>query len=148
MESSAEQGPRRRPVRTGAATLVALAMILAAFSLWTIVPLAWIYLGSKIANSQFPAGGPYALVFVGIVLSILAIAWLIGRLNRLYVRITGSHTVTPMRSAWLKSMRDTGSDMDRGMSLLEAVIATSVVLALFAMGVWFFIAAGSPLPNQ
>ena len=147
MESSAE-APRRRPVRAGAATLVALAMILAAFSLWTIVPLAWIYVGSKIANSQFPAGGPYALVFVGIVLSILAIAWLIGRLNRLYIRITGSHTVAPMRSAWLKSMRDTGSDMNRGMSLLEAVIATSVVLAILALCAWFFVAAGSPLPNQ
>jgi hypothetical protein len=147
MESSAQQAPRRGPVRAGAATLIALAMILAAFSLWTVVPLTWIYVGSKIANSQFPAGGPYALVFVGIVLSILAIAWIIGRLNRLYVRITGTHTVAPMRAAWLKSMRDTGN-MNRGMSLLEAVIATSVVLAILAMCVWFFVAAGSPLPNQ
>jgi hypothetical protein len=147
MESSAQEAPRRRPVRAGAATLVALAMILAAFSLWTVVPLAWIYVGSKIANTQFPAGGPYALVFVGIVLSILAIAWLIGRLNRLYIRITGTHTVAPMRSAWLKSMRDTGN-MQRGMSLLEAVIATSVALAILAAVVWFFVAAGSPLPNQ
>jgi hypothetical protein len=147
MESSAQQAPRRGPVRAGAATLIALAMILAAFSLWTVVPLTWIYVGSKIANSQFPAGGPYALVFVGIVLSILAIAWIIGRLNRLYVRITGTHTVAPMRAAWLKSMRDSGNP-NRHMSLLEAVIATSVVLAILAMCVWFFVAAGSPLPNQ
>ena len=146
MESSAER-QHRRPVNAVAATLVALTMILAAFSLWTVVPLTWIYVGSKIANSQFPAGGPYMIVFAGIVVSILVIAWIIGRLNRLYVRITGTHTVAPMRPAWLRSMRDTGHP-DAGMNLLEAVIALSVVLAILALGVWFFVAAGSPLPNQ
>jgi hypothetical protein len=146
MESSAER-QHRRPVNAVAATLVALTMILAAFSLWTVVPLTWIYVGSKIANSQFPAGGPYMIVFAGIVVSILVIAWIIGRLNRLYVRITGTHTVAPMRPAWLRSMRDTGHP-DAGMSLLEAVIALSVGLAILALAVWFFVAAGSPLPNQ
>ena len=34
------------------------------------------------------------------------------------------------------------------MSVLEAVILTSVLLAGLAMAVWFFIAAGSPLPSQ
>jgi len=28
------------------------------------------------------------------------------------------------------------------------VIVTSVILAILAMTVWFFVAAGSPLPNQ
>ena len=34
------------------------------------------------------------------------------------------------------------------MSVLEAVILSSVLLAGVAMAVWFFIAAGSPLPSQ
>ena len=41
MESSAPQA-HRRPVNAVAGALVALAMILAAFSLWTAVPLTWI----------------------------------------------------------------------------------------------------------
>jgi hypothetical protein len=32
--------------------------------------------------------------------------------------------------------------------VLEAVILTSVLLAGVAMAVWFFIAAGSPIPSQ
>ena len=88
--------------------LVVLAMLVAALSLWTAIPLTWIYIGSQLSDTQFPSGGPYMLVFVGIVISILIIAWLLGRLNGLYVRITGTNTVEPIRPAWLKSMRDTG----------------------------------------
>ena len=72
-----------------------LAMLVAALSLWTAIPLTWIYIGSMLSDTQFPSGGPYMLVFVGIVISILIIAWLLGRLNGLYVRITGTNTVSP-----------------------------------------------------
>ena len=61
-------------------------MLLAALSLWTAIPLGWIYIGSKVATTQFPAEGPYAVVAVGIIVSIVLVAWLIGRLNGLYVR--------------------------------------------------------------
>src|SRR5688572_11751192 len=76
-----------------AASIVVLAMLVAALSLWTAIPLTWIYIGSKLSDTQFPSGGPYMLVFVGIVVSILIISWLLGRLNGLYVRITGTNTV-------------------------------------------------------
>ena len=82
-------------------------MLLAALSLWTAIPLGWLYIGSKVSHTQFPAEGPYAVVAVGIVVSILLVAWLIGRLNRLYMRITGTNRLAPMRPTWLKSMRDT-----------------------------------------
>ena len=102
-----------------AAGLVFLAMLLAAFSLWTAIPLSWIYIASKVSHTQFPSGGPYAVVVVGILASVLFVAWLIGRLNNLYIRITGTNRVGSMRPAWLKSMRDTSrSDQlgDRGRS--------------------------------
>jgi hypothetical protein len=75
-------------------------------------------------------------------------AWILSRLNRIYVRITGS-TNLPQRylPAWKKSLSDErGSPY--GPSVLEAVILTSVLLAGVAMAVWFFIAAGSPIPSQ
>ena len=80
-----------------AAGLVFLAMLLAAFALWTAIPLSWIYIGSKVSETQFPSGGPYAVVAVGILASILFVAWLIGRLNDLYIRITGTNRLAPMR---------------------------------------------------
>jgi hypothetical protein len=127
--------------------LVFMAMLLAAFSLWTAIPLSWIYIGSKVSESQFPSGGPYAVVAVGIIASVLCVAWLIGRLNGLYVRITGTNRLTPIRPVWLKSMRDSGGPQS-SVTVVEAVLMGSVMMAALALTVWFFLLAGSPLPNQ
>ena len=80
-----------------AASLIFVAMLLAALSLWTALPLSWIYIGSKVSKTQFPAEAPYAVVIVGLVISIVVVAWLISRLNRLYVDVTGTNRLAPMR---------------------------------------------------
>lgn len=136
-----------RPAQSLAAGFVFLAMLLAAFSLWTAIPLSWIYIASKLSQTQFPSGGPYAIVAVGIVASILIIAWLIGRLNNLYIRLTGTNRLAPIRPGWLKSMRDT-APMQGSVTVVEAVLMSSVLLAALALTVWFFLLAGSPIPNQ
>ncbi|HEX2392935.1 MAG TPA: hypothetical protein VHI77_08455 [Solirubrobacterales bacterium] len=130
-----------------AAGTVFVAMLLAAFALWTAIPLSWVYIASKVSHTQFPSGGPYAVVAVGIVASVLFDAWLISRLNRLYVRITGTNRLAPMRPAWLRSMRDT-APMQNSVTVVEAVLMGSVMLAALALTLWFFILAGSPIPNQ
>jgi hypothetical protein len=135
------------PARGLAAGLVFLAMLVAAFALWTAIPLTWIYIASKVSHTQFPSGGPYAVVALGILVSVLVVAWLIGRLNNLYIRITGTNRLTPIRPAWLKSMRDTGSTQNN-VTVVEAVLMGSVMLAALALTVWFFLLAGSPIPNQ
>ncbi len=141
------QEKSHRAGRALAASLVFLAMLLAAFSLWTAIPLSWVYIGSKVSETQFPSGGPYAVVAVGIVISILIVAWLIGRLNNLYIRITGTNRLAPMRPTWLKSMRDT-SPVTNSVTVVEAVLMASVMLAALALTLWFFLLAGSPLPEQ
>jgi hypothetical protein len=136
-----------RAGRSAAAGLVFLAMLLAAFSLWTAIPLSWIYIGSKLSETQFPAGGPYAVVAVGIITTILLVGWMIGRLNTLYIRITGTNRLGPIRPNWLRSMRDT-TPVRSNVTVVEAVVMSSVVLAGGAFTLWFFLLAGSPLPNQ
>jgi hypothetical protein len=136
-----------RAGRGVAASLVFVAMLLAAFALWTAIPLSWVYIASKLSETQFPSGGPYAIVAVGIVASILFVAWLIGRLNNLYIRITGTNRLAPMRPTWLKSMRDT-APAQGSVTVVEAVLMSSVMLAALALMLWFFIWAGSPIPNQ
>ncbi|HEX8752518.1 MAG TPA: hypothetical protein VF731_03800 [Solirubrobacterales bacterium] len=135
------------PVRGLAAGIVFLAMLLAAFALWTAIPLSWVYIASKVSHTQFPSGGPYAVVAVGIIATVLFDAWLIGRLNRLYIRITGTNRLGPIRPTWMRSMRDT-APLQNSVTVVEAVLMGSVMLAAVALTLWFFILAGSPIPNQ
>lgn len=121
-------------------------MLLAALSLWTAIPLAWLWIGSQLAATQFPALGPYVVVLFGVIGSILFVAWLLGLLNELYLHLTGTHTVVPIRLGWLKSFRDS-SATQRPPSLLEVVIIVSVLIACLALLGWFFTLAGSPLPD-
>jgi hypothetical protein len=130
-----------------AAGVVFLAMLLAAFSLWTVIPLTWVYIASKVSHTQFPSGGPYLVVIVGILVSVSIVAWLIGRLNDLYVRITGTNRLNPIRPAWQRSMRDS-LPAPASVTVVEAVMMSSVVLAAIALTVWFFLLSGSPIPNQ
>jgi hypothetical protein len=144
---SAANTHTHNPARGLAAAAVFLAMLLAAFALWTAIPLSWIYIASKVSHTQFPSGGPYAVVAVGIIASVLIVAWLIGRLNELYIRITGTNRLAPIRPTWLKSMRDTGPTQGT-VTVVEAVLMSSVILAAMALTIWFFLLAGSPIPNQ
>lgn len=130
-----------------AAGMVFVAMLVAAFALWTVIPLGWVYVASKVSKTQFPSGGPYAIVAAGILVSILVDAWLIGRLNRIYIHITGTNRLNPIRPTWLRSMRDTTPAYNQ-VTVVEAVMMSSVLLAALALAVWFFALAGSPIPNQ
>lgn len=135
------------PGRALAAAAIFVAMLLAAFSLWTAIPLSWIWIGSKVSETQFPATGPYMVVAVGIVVSIVITAWLLTRLNRLYINLTGTNRLEPMRPTWLKSMRDSAEPVG-STTVVEAVLMGSVLLAALAFTLWFFLLAGSPIPNQ
>jgi hypothetical protein len=141
---TATQSGGQSPIRGSA---VFLAMLIAALSLWTVIPVGWIYIASKVSHTQFPSEGPYVVVAVGILISVVADAWLIGWLNQLYVNLTGTNRLAPMRPAWLRSMRDTAPA--RGsVTVVEACLMGSVMLAALALTVWFFLLAGSPIPNQ
>jgi hypothetical protein len=87
------------------------------------------------------------VVVIGIIVTVLVDAWLIGRLNDLYVRVTGSNRLVATRPGWLKSMRD-AAPVQSSVTVVEAVMMSSVMLAALALITWFFLLAGSPLPNQ
>jgi len=135
------------PVRALAASFVFVVMLVAALALWTAIPVGWLFVGSKLSETQFPSQGPYAVVAVGILVTIVLDAWLIGRLNELYVRVTGTNRLSPMRPTWLKSVRDTGG-APGSTTVVEAVLMGSVLLACAVFAAWFFLLAGSPLPSQ
>jgi hypothetical protein len=145
MSQSTETVRRRRP-HTLAAVAVALVMLFFALSIWTLIPLGWVWIGSQLAATQFPSIGPYILVLFGIIVTILATAWVIGRLNDVYVSLTGTHTVAPLRSSWLRSVRDTGHEYGQP-RLVEVILILSAILALACFAFWFLLFAGSPIGN-
>ena len=148
MSSETATHPRVNSAATGlAASFVFVVMLLTALALWTAIPVGWLWIGSKVSTTQFPAVGPYAVVAIGIILTVVLDAWLIGRLNALYMRITGTNRLAPMRPSWLKSMRDSGGAAGTT-TVVEAVMMGSVLLAGAVFISWFFLLAGSPLPNQ
>ena len=131
-----------------AATAVFLAMLLAAFSLWTLIPLGWVYIASKLAHSQFPSIGPYMVVIVGIIVTVLVDAWLIGRLNDLYVRVTGTNRLVADAPRLAEEHARRRPRCSNSVTVVEAVMMSSVMLAAVALITWFFLLAGCPIPNQ
>jgi hypothetical protein len=138
---------RPSPARGLAASVVFIAMLITALALWTLIPVGWIYIASKLSETQFPSEGPYAIVAVGIIVSVVIDAWLIGRLNILYVRVTGTNRLSPMRPSWLKSMRESTTPAG-STTVVEAVMMGSVLLAGLVFLAWFVLLAGSPIPNR
>jgi hypothetical protein len=144
--------PRRRGALVGgarrvAATGIAAVMLLAAFSLWTVIPFGWIWIGSKLSESQAPSAGPYMLVFFGIVVSIIVVVLVLAWLNRLYDDLVGSTEVHVERVMLWRSLSDERKRVRRW-SVMEVVLLFSVLVAFVAMGIWFLFLAGSPLPSQ
>jgi hypothetical protein len=134
-------------VRKVAATGIFGVMLLAAFSLWTVIPFGWIWVGSKVSNTQAPSSGPYAIVFFGIVISIIAVVLILTYLNALYERLLGTNVIDVERVRLFKSLSEDRMRRRRW-TVLEAVILSSVICAIGASLAWFLFIAGSPLPSQ
>jgi hypothetical protein len=93
-----------------------------------------------------PSLGPYLLVLVGIIVSMVVIGKLLGWLDRVYAIVIGVSRQKRIQAPWAKSMRGE-RDSGRERTVLDGVMAVSVGLALLAFGVWFFAFAGSSLPT-
>jgi hypothetical protein len=133
--------------RKVAATGIFGVMLLAAFSLWTVIPFGWIWVGSKVSSTQAPSSGPYAIVFFGIVISIIAVVLILTYLNALYERLLGTNVIDVERVRLFKSLSEDRLRRRRW-TVLEAVILSSVICAIAASLAWFLFIAGSPLPSQ
>jgi hypothetical protein len=129
-----------------AASWIVAAMIVLAFSLWTVIPFGWIWIGSKISTTQAPSSGPYMVVFFGIVISIVLVAVMLSWLNGIFARLMGSTEIHLERVRLVRSLSDERRP-HRNWSVMEVVIVASLAGAVLAMGFWFFVLAGSPLPS-
>ena len=124
--------------------LVAL-MAIGSVVMWLGVPLALVYIASKLADSPEPSMGPYLLIILGLPLGMAAVGKGLGALNRAHIRVTGTE-VDEYRPGWTRSMRGERT-VDRRGGVLDKVMIVSVAVAAVCFAVWFFGFAGSSLPG-
>ena len=127
-----------------AITLVAL-MALGSVVMWIGVPLALLYLASKLADTPNPSMGPYLLIILGLPIGMAIVGKALGWLNRVHIRLTGAE-VDEYRPGWTRSLRGDRQVERRG-GVLDRVMIVSVAVAALAFAVWFFGFAGSSLPG-
>jgi hypothetical protein len=127
-----------------AVALVAL-MALGSVVMWLGVPLALVYLASKLADTPNPSMGPYLLVIFGLPVGMAVVGKGLGALNRAHVRLTGAET-DAYRPGWTRSVRGERK-VDRRNGVLDKVMIVSVAIAGLAFAIWFFGFAGSSLPT-
>lgn len=130
--------------RLKAGLLIAV-MAIGSFSIWTVVPIGWIWIASQLAESQQPALSDYMLIIAGIAVSVFAIGKGLGALNRRYLALRGTDEMTRVPLPWMRSMRDERREIKA--TALDIVLVTSALVAILGMVIWFFVLAGSPLPS-
>ncbi|HEU4974444.1 MAG TPA: hypothetical protein VFT50_05100 [Baekduia sp.] len=126
----------------------ALVVVMAAGSIlmWVGVPVGWMWLGSRMTSSTQAQLGPYLLVLLGTIVSMIAIGKGLGVVNRLHMQVTGRLDDRRTQATWMRSMRGERRVVrDRG--VLDGVMLVSVGLAVVAFVIWFFVFAGSSLPT-
>lgn len=128
------------------AGLIVAAMLVGAFSLWTVIPLGWLWIGSQLVGTQEPQLWAYVLILIGIILSVAAMGKLLAVLNRRWLAIKGGDSYRPkIPLPWLESMRD--QRHRQRATMLDMVLVTSALVAGVVLLIWFFVLAESPLPG-
>jgi hypothetical protein len=116
----------RNLLRAGASGLLLLLMMFGAgLVLWIAMPVAWLYVGSQVQGETNSLGAALAVMMGGVVVSILAIVPVLGWLNRKHVEL-----------------REARGLESHAQTALEAVMTVSVVIAVVAFGIWFFLIEG------
>jgi hypothetical protein len=119
-------GAGARALNYGAsAVLTAVIMVGASLLLWIGVPAGWLWIGSQIQGSTGNIGTAILVMLTGAIVSIVALAWLLGKLNRAH-----------------EHLRDARGVERTGPPLLEVVLVVTAAIALVGFAIWFFVFAG------
>jgi hypothetical protein len=123
---SGDLGVGARALNYGAsAVLTGVIMVGASLALWIGVPAGWLWIGSQIQGSTGNVGTAIAVMLVGAIISIVALAWVLGRLNRVHEHLRAAR----------------GAEQT-GPPLLEVVLVVTAAIALVGFAIWFFVFAG------
>jgi hypothetical protein len=131
----------------GHAARLAIAVVLA-LGIGLAVPLLWVWIGSKLQGSGADTvnSSTAAIIFAGIVVTYLFLLFVAGWIQ---ARGQTPEDSQPPRYPWNRSMRDEPyRPGERKLSPIESAFVFTTVVVSGGFMVWFFVFAGSPLPNQ
>jgi hypothetical protein len=126
-------------------------MALASLNAWTGSPLMAVWVGSRVQGSGPPQMGAVFVVAVTMGAISFALVRLLRVLGNAYDRLTGRTPTIRAHTPWLRSMRDGRpheSGADTRISALDAVLVTSVLLAIAAFEIWFFFLSPSSIDGR
>ena len=130
----------RTAARGTVAALLVVVMAVGSILMWIGVPVFWLWLASRIADSSQPSIGLYLLVLVGIVVSMAVVGKGLGTINHIHMGMTGTLPQKREQTIWLRSMR-AEREVKRETGVLGIVMAWSVSVAMLCFGIWFFFLA-------
>jgi multisubunit Na+/H+ antiporter MnhC subunit len=140
-EDSTTERERGRGVKLAVAIVLALGIGLG-------VPLLWVWIGSKLqgAGGDTVSSSTAAIIFAGIVVTYLFLLFLAGWIQ---ARGQTQQDRAPTRYPWNRSMRDEPyRPGEKKLSPIESAFVFTAVVVSGGFMLWFFVFAGSPLPNQ
>ena len=105
--------------------LTGVIMVGASLLLWVGVPAGWLWIGSQIQGSTGSLGAAIGVMLLGAIVSIVALAWLLGWLNRVHEQLLEAR----------------GAERN-GPPLLEVVLVVTAAVAILGFAIWFFVFAG------
>jgi uncharacterized membrane protein YbhN (UPF0104 family) len=109
--------------------VLVLLMLAGCLFLWVGVPLGWLWVGSQVQGSA-SLGTALLVTMVGVLVSVIAVAAILSRLNRMHAALRESRNRPTSRYG-----------------ALEPMLVTSAGIAVVLFAIWFFGFAGaSPLP--
>jgi hypothetical protein len=121
-------------------------MVLGSLVLWLAVPVAWLWVASRIDTSLDASMRAYGAVAIGVPITMLGLFWLLRRLDQFHQQLTGSAPSRRLAPAWRRSLSEE-RDLHAPTSALDIILAGTAVAAVIALVVWFFLFAGSSLPG-
>jgi len=114
------------------------------------VPLLWVWIGSKLqgGGADTVNSSTAAIIFAGIVLTYLALlfvaGWIVARGEP-----EAAEPRPPTRYPWNRRVRDEPyRPGETRLTAIESAFVFTTVVVTAAFMLWFFVFAGSPLPNQ
>lgn len=112
------------------------------------IPLAWVWIASKLAGDAREVTPSLALLITTGILVSYWLALLIGGRIRAGFVEKSAELGRRRRMSWNRSFRDEPIATDRESDPIERLFVFIALVSVVAFEIWFFFFAGSPLPNQ
>jgi hypothetical protein len=124
---------------------LAVVIVLGSLVLWVGVPFGGLWVAGQVAADSL---GAALFALVAVPTAMVAVGWLLYRVNGRYEALRGTERRAPSPPAWRSSLGEERAIERRrrgGRPLIEIAMTVSAVAAMLVLFVWFFFFAETPL---